>query len=189
MWDQHNYIVKNNPNLKKILEVLSKNFTEKDLQKYIDKLISWYVIKYSDKFLTSLFDDNISTDTTILDIMDLDTLQKSYGAFEFHLFDDPNKLDEKIILQKNLIMMVGWGLIYYKKSNPDFGYYRACQLLNDFNSLYSWNLQPSVYMSVFERDYSPDNEENKKLIEKKKKKKDEKIQKKKFARIRELFHK
>lgn len=167
--DNHYYLVNENPKLKKILNFMNSKYHDYDIQKFIDRLISWYSIKFSDKFLASLFDDDIHTDTTILDIMNFDALRKNYGVFENELFDVSNN-DAKIILQKRLIVMAGWGLIYNKNSTPEYGYYRAEQLLNDFNSFYSWKLTPSVYLPVLKKDYSPHNEENIKLIEKNKKK-------------------
>lgn len=167
--DEKNYLVEKNSVLSKILNVLECEYSNEDIQKYIDKLISWYSIKYSDKFLESLFNKDVDTDTTILDIMDIETLYKSYGAFEEELFRPTLENNGKVILQKHLIVMAGWGLIYNKNSNPEFGYYRATKLLNDFNSVYSWNLSSNVYLPVLKRDYSPNREENRKLLEKKSK--------------------
>ncbi len=185
--DNHDYLVKQSASLKKLLKMLDGKFSEKDVQNFIDKLISWYQVKFSDYFLESLFNNGKKTDTTILEIMNFDKLQKSYGVFEDKLFDNSVSNNSKIIFQKQLVIMAGWGLIYYRKSNPNFGYYRACQLLNDFNSFYSWNLTPIVYNSVLNRDYSLDNDENKKMLEKKRNKhiheKNKKIKKRRF-----LFH-
>ena len=168
--DNHYYLVKENPNLKKILHTLNGKYQEIDIQKFIDKLISWYYVKYSNVFLESLFNEEQNTDTTILDIMSFDTLRKSFGVFEDELFEDSFNDDAKVILQKNLIVMAGWGLIYHKNSTPEYGYYRASKLLDDFNSFYSWNLTSSIYLPILKKDYSPQNEENIRLLERYKKK-------------------
>ena len=187
LYDKQLYLVDEHSILKDILATLNVRFTENDVQKYIDKLISWYMVKYSDVFLKSLFDNNKKTDTTILDIMNFNQLKKSYGSFEEYLYQDSHEPSKKIILHKNLVVMAGWGLIYHKKSNPEFGYYRACQLLSDFNSEYSWHLPTDIYRPIFERDYSPHNIENIKLLEQKKKKHHEKS-KKKRKKKKFFFH-
>ena len=165
LYDEHLYLIKEHPILGDILDTLDIQFTEKNVQDYINKLISWYNIKYSDAFLQSLFDDSTNADTTILKIMSFDRLQKSYGSFEKHLFQREKNSSKKNILLKYLVVMAGWGLIYCKKSNPQYGYYRARQLLNDFNSEYYWNLSSDIYQKVFDRDYSPNIMDNKKLLE------------------------
>ena len=185
--DEHLYLVKENPGINKILDTLNGRYSEKDIQRFIDRVVSWYSVKYSDKFLNSLFDDSRDTDVAILQIMNFDTLTKNFNSFEHELFQKSNDNNAKVILQKKLIVMVGWGLIYNKNSTPEYGYYRAKQLFKDFNSIYSWKLSPSIYKSIFERDYSPSNEENIRLIEKKTAKKHH--DKKKKKRIISLFRK
>ena len=185
LYDHHDYLVKNNHNLKKIIVTL-KSYSNEDIQQLINKLISWYTVKYSDVFLDSLLNDKINTDKTILEIMNFDSLKRNFSTFEELFFQKSDANDDKIILQKNLIVMAGWGMIYHKNSNPEYGFYRACKLLDDFNSEYSWHLSSNIYAPVFERDYSPNLEANKKLLEKHKKKHD-KLHKKKKKRKR-LFH-
>ena len=166
LFDHHFYKVKHNSVLLKILDNLDYCYYEEDIQNFINKLISWYHIKYSDLFLKRYFEGS-SLDYSILDIMDFKTLQRSFGAFEEELFRLSNEQNIKIILQKQLIVAAGWGLIYDKKSNPENGYYRAVQLINDFNSYYQWNLSPeSIYGPTLKKDYSPHNEENKTLLAK-----------------------
>ena len=188
LYDQHVYLVENNAILRKILSILDNSYHESDVQNYINKLISWYMVKYSDLFLKSLFDEDTNTDTAIIDIMNFEQLQKSYGSFEEELFERDICDNRKIILQKYLVVMAGWGLVYQKKSNPEFGYYRACQLLNDFNLKYNWNLPNNIYVPVFNRDYSPDNEKNKQLLDNHRKKLHSKNEKK-LKKMRFLFRK
>ena len=183
--DSKQYLVKNNPILKKILNNLTHEYHEKDVQRFINKLISWYTVKYSDNFLDSYLQKSTNVDLSILDIMSFDVLMKSFCSFEDDLFDVNTCQNLKIILLKHLVVMAGWGLIYSKKTSLEYGYYRASQLLQDFNSFYSWNLIPdAIYLPTLEKDYSPDNEENKKLIEKKRRHSDKKIKK----RRKFLFH-
>ena len=188
--DNYNYLVKENPNLKKILKTLKNDYYDYDVQNFIDKLISWYNVKYSDVFLKSFLNEEINTDTTILNVMNFDVLRKSFGVFENELFGTDTDSKEKVILQKYLVVMAGWGMIYNKESNPKYGYYRASELFRDFNSFYSWNLTPSIYLPTLKKDYSPSNEENIQLIEKKKRHQrnsHEKKKKKSLFRKRILF--
>ncbi len=154
LYDHHDYLVKNNHNLKRIIVTL-KSYSNEDIQQLINKLISWYTVKYSDVFLDSLLNDKVNTDKTILEIMNFDSLKRNFSTFEELFFQKSDSNDDKIILQKNLIVMAGWGMIYHKNSNPEYGFYRACKLLDDFNSEYSWHLSSNIYAPVFERDYSP----------------------------------
>ena len=179
LYDKLLYLVEENSILVKILDELDTRYSEKQVQDYINRLISWYMVKYSDTFLDSLFDVKKHTDTTILDIMNFETLQKNYSVFEEDLFQLSDNEEIKVILHKNLVIAAGWGLIYDKKSTPEYGFYRAKQLLNDFNSYFSWNLPADIYRDVLEGDYSLENEENRKLIEKHKHHKSKKHNKKK----------
>ena len=185
--DEHLYLVKENPGISKILNTLNGRYNDKDIQKFIDRVVSWYTVKYSDNFLKSLFDSNKDTDIAILKIMNFDALTNSFSSFEHELFQKSNGNDAKVILQKKLIVMIGWGLIYNKNSTPEYGYYRVKQLFKDFNSIYFWKLSPSIYKNVLEKDYSPSNGENIKLIEKKTVKKHHDKRPKK--RIIKLFRK
>ena len=169
--DKHFYLVKDNPVLLKVLDTLEQNYQKGDVQFFIDRIISWYTIKYSNTFLNSLFDDKKETDLAILDVMNFDTFRKRYCAFEDELFHEHEVNNAKIILQKYLVVMAGWGLIYHKDSNPRYGYYRAKQMLNDFNSFYNWSLPSSIYHNVLEKDYSLSNEDNVRILEELEKKK------------------
>lgn len=166
-------MVRKNKILKKILQTLNSTYHEKDIQSFIDKLIAWYSVKFSDRYLNALQSESQWNDPRILTIMNFSNLKKRFGSFEEELFLIDDKNEGKVVLQKYLVMMAGWGLIYYRKSTPQYGYYRAVQLLKDFNSAYLWNLSPTIYQEVLNRDYSPDNEENIQLIEQKKKERNE----------------
>ncbi len=181
---QHNVL------LKKILKTLDSRYHSKDIQAYIDKLISWYMVKYSDRYLEGLFDEQKKDDFTILNVMSFETLQKSYTSFEEELFQSSNSGDKRIVLEKHLVIAAGWGLIYHKDSSPEFGFYRATQLFNDFNPVYGWNLSNTVYKPVLEKNYSLENQEILEAIHRR-----ERMQKKKnhckqktLTRIRSFFH-
>ena len=55
--------------------------------------------------------------------------------------------------QKNIVLAAGWGLIYHHDTSPEYGYYRATKLIEDFNRVYHWNLNSSFYQSVFNKKY------------------------------------
>lgn len=171
--DEGLYLVKHNPSLRKVLETLDSEYKLSDVQKFINKLIAWYHVKFSDKYLEGL-ETNETVDSEILTVMSLDKLMNSYGSFEEELFAVTSSNEGKIVCQKHLIVMAGWGLIYQKDTNPQYGYYRASKLLNDFNATYHWGLSPTIYQKVLTRNYSLDDPEISELLEKIKKKKDNK---------------
>ena len=180
LFDSKKYLVKHNPILKKSLQSLSCEYSEDDVQKFINKLISWYNVKYSNQFLDALFQENVEEDLTLLNMMSFEALKNSFSVFEDDIFQSSGN-DAKIIFLKHIITMAGWGLIYSKKTTPEYGYYRAKKLLSDFNSYYLWNLSPeSIYLPTLKKDYSPHLEENKKLILEHEKRKNIKKEKKKF---------
>lgn len=188
--DEKNYLVKKNVVLKKILSILESKYDVEDIQGYIDKLISWYSIKFPNHYLISLLNNDVRIDTDILKIMDFDTLQKNYTAFEREVFENENLSDGMIVLQKYLIVAAGWGLIYYENTSPEFGFYRATRLLEDFNSCYGWNLSASIYKPILKKEYSLNNPEIVHVLKEKKKQKREKkeiSQKGKFSKLKKYI--
>ena len=107
----------------------------------------------------------------MLELMTLEALQNHYTTFEQELFHEQN--DRINILQQHLITSAGWGLLYHKNTSPEYGFYRASQLIQDFNYLFNWNLSPNIYKVVLERNYSLDDPEIAYLLSQKKKEKHE----------------
>ena len=170
---------------------LNKHYQLKDVQQFINKLIAWYMVKFNDSYLNRVLDDKIKEDKVILQIMDFDTLKNNYTAFEDSLFQNKAS-DKKVNFQKNIVLAAGWGLIYHHDTSPEYGYYRATKLIEDFNRVYHWNLNSSFYQSVFNKKYTLEDEEIKRKLVKlqeleKKEQKKKEPKKRKLARIRSFF--
>ena len=191
--DEKKYIIQRNNLLKKdfwSLE-LNEHYQLKDVQQFINKLIAWYTIKFNDGYLERVLDDQIKEDKDILQIMDFDTLKNNYTSFEDSLFQSKAS-DKRVNFQKNIILAAGWGLIYHHDTSPEYGYYRATKLIEDFNRVYHWNLNSSLYQSVLNKKYTLEDEEIKKKLVKlqeleKKEQKKKEPKKRKLARIRSFF--
>ena len=76
--------------LKKEFKSLNWTYHTKDVQDFINKLISWYMVKFEDRYLDTILDDQIQEDRTILKIMNFDTFKEHYTSFEDDLFKRKN---------------------------------------------------------------------------------------------------
>ena len=149
------------------------------------------MVKFNDSYLDRVLDDKVKEDNVILQIMDFDTLKNNYTSFEDCLFQSKAS-DKRLKFQKSIVLAAGWGLIYHHDTSPEYGYYRATKMIEDFNRVYHWNLNNSLYQNALNKKYTLEDEEiRKKLIKlqdiekKEQKKKDTK--KHKLARIRSFF--
>lgn len=189
--DDKKYVVSKNKVLLRDFNELYSNYQDKDVQDFINKLISWYLVKYGDRYLENILDDKFCEDKDILRVMNFDALENNYTSFEIDLFKDSASDERKNYFSKEVIMAAGWGLIYEKKSNPQYGYYRAVKLMKDFNRFYGLDLDSSIYDSVLNRKYSLEDEEirnelrEKEELRRKQKKKEPKVRK--LARVRSFF--
>lgn len=190
--DKKKYKVKGNKTLKSMLEKLGNPYRDEDIQDFINKLIAWYGIKFSDKFILKALSGHLeNTDTDIMNIMDMDSLQLGFNTVETEIFSSQTK--DMITFKKYLVLMAGCGLIYSKGNNPFYGYYRAEKLFQDCNTFFNWDLSVKVYDPIMEWDYSPSNQKNIQLLAKQKKKKEKKnlTESKKtriLKRVHSLFH-
>lgn len=174
--------------LKKEFKSLNWTYHTKDVQDFINKLISWYMVKFEDRYLDTILDDQIQEDRTILKIMNFDTFKDHYTSFEDDLFKRKNITEKQIRFQKDVVIAAGWGLIYDKKSSPEYGYYRAKKLLDDFNTAYHWNLKSTIYQPILMKKYTLEDDEIRQLLNKKEKeKKKTEIKKRKLSRIGSFF--
>lgn len=187
--DTKKYLIKYNRTIKEMLKKLEMMMCLDDVQAFIDKLTSWYNIKYSDRYIELILkNDNTMVDTTLVDVMNLQRLQQNFNTLENNIFMDQSK--EMVIFRKYLVQMAGCKLIYSQYSSPYLGYYRAQKLFEDFNLFFDWNLDFHVFDIFFERDYSSASEivSNKiKQEEKKAEKEETKSMKKSLIRSRLLF--
>lgn len=170
---------------------LNKHYQLKDVQQFINKLIAWYMVKFNDSYLDRVLDDQVKEDKVILQIMDFDTLKNNYTSFEDCLFQSKAS-DKRLKFQKSIVLAAGWGLIYHHDTSPEYGYYRATKLIEDFNRVYHWNLNSSFYQSVFNKKYTLEDEDIKRKLVKlqeleKKEQKKKEPKKRKLARIRSFF--
>lgn len=192
--DDKKYLIQKNIFLKNDFKKLgiSKHYQMRDVQEFINKLIAWYNVKFSDPYLKKILDKNIIEDKEILSIMNFETLQRNYTSFEDYLFSK-NSNSQKLKFQKEIVLAAGWGLIYDKKSSPEYGYYRAKKLIEDFNKVYQLNLNTSSYQLVINRKYTPENEDIRDALLALKKdeerEKKEKTKRHQLARVRSFFRK
>lgn len=167
--DEKRYFVSKNIISKEILEILKSQYSEEDIQNFVDKLISWYSIKFPNRYLDALFKNDKDIDSSMLEIMTLQSLQNNYTTFEHELFH--TQADGIIILQQYLVISAGWGLLYHENTSPEYGFYRASQLIQDFNYHLGWSLNSNIYKFVLERNYSLNDPEIVYLLSKMKKEK------------------
>ncbi len=174
--DDKKYIVNKNELLKHQFQQLYNNYQLKDVQDFINKVIAWYTVKFEDRYLKEIMDDKIEEDTSILKIMNFDSLLKNYSVFERDLFERKNKNRAVINFQKEIVIAIGWGLIYHQHSSPEYGYYRATQMIKDFNRQYDLGVTLSIYKPTITRKYTLNDEKIRQELEKKEleKKKEEK---------------
>lgn len=166
--DKKGYLVSKNRTIQNLLEKVEKSYTEEDIQGFIDKLIAWYSIKFSDQYIKmELENKGGNLDYAQLETMNFERLIHSFHTLELELF--LTEESEMTVVRKYLIEMAGLGLIYARNSKPNYGYYRADKLFHDFNDYFGWKLDVSVYDSIMEKNYSLDNDEIRNLLEKRKK--------------------
>lgn len=184
--DKKSYCVEKNKTLDALLKVQGGRYQEEDIQEFVDKLIAWYNVKFSDQYIEEDLKETISDlDSTMLEIMNLEKLQQSFNTLQLELFTCKER--EMEVILRYLVEMAGCGLIYSKSSCPKYGYYRADRMFEEFNDYFHWSLDVRIFDSIMERDYSPDNEEIIHLLEKRKKEKKEINGSKKLRTLRR-FH-
>lgn len=165
--DKKEYLVSNNQKLNILMQKLGISFSEQEIQSFIYKLISWYEVKFSDDYIESIFHHQKKVDTvTVADLMDFSQLYQRFTTSELEFFVKNNKEEAEFFHQ--LIQMVGFGLIYSRRSNPDYGYFRASQFISDFQTYCNYPYDMEIYDMIMERNYSSSDENFQKLLEFKK---------------------
>ena len=179
--DDKLYLVDKNNTYKKIFKSFIK-YNNDIVQDFINKLIAWYFVKYSDSYIELVMNKKFDrVDYSLINIMSFDKLRYRIDDMIHITSDDDN------LCYQYLIMMAGWGLIYDKNSNPKFGLFRVNEMFREFNSCYGWRLNTNVYESIIEVDYSLKNPAILKLLEKKDKNNENYIKKNKLPKIKKLF--
>ena len=204
--DEKKYLVEKNLELKEYFYCLYDEYQLENVQEMINQLIAWYSIKYEDQYLAKIIDDVSSKEEfdiskkleefskknqEIYNAMNFDSLINHYSTFELDLFYGKNcNSDEMKAFQKEILIAVGWGLIYHKHTSLEYGFCRAKIMMEEFNQQYHLELNPDIYKSVIFRKYTLEDEEIRKKIEQinSQKKTDEiGTKKRKLTRIRSFF--
>ena len=204
--DEKKYLVEKNLELKEYFYCLYDEYQLENVQEMINQLIAWYSIKYEDQYLAKIIDDVSSKEEfdiskkleefskknqEIYNAMNFDSLINHYSTFELNLFYGKNcNSDEMKAFQKEILIAVGWGLIYHKHTSLEYGFCRAKIMMEEFNQQYHLELNPDIYKSVIFRKYTLEDEEIRKKIEQinSQKKTDEiGTKKRKLTRIRSFF--
>jgi len=177
--DDKLYLISENNTYKKIFSEMDENIDADSIQGFIDKLAAWYFIKYSNKYIALTFcgkDDEICNRQ--VELMSFDKLICRL-----------NKLVSKNIKNadlyyKQLIIMAGWKLIYFKETLPEYGYFRVERMFEDFNKNFNFDLNINIYDCIMNANYSSDNPEIINLLNQKK---ERTIRVKRGTRIKKLF--
>ena len=204
--DEKKYLVEKNLELKEYFYCLYDEYQLENVQEMINQLIAWYSIKYEDQYLAKIIDDVSSKEEfdiskkleefskknqEIYTAMNFDSLINHYSTFELNLFYGKNcNSDEMKAFQKEILIAVGWGLIYHKHTSLEYGFCRAKIMMEEFRQQYHLELNPDIYKSVIFRKYTLEDEEIRKKIEQinSQKKTDEiGTKKRKLTRIRSFF--
>lgn len=204
--DEKKYLVEKNLELKEYFYCLYDEYQLENVQEMINQLIAWYSIKYEDQYLAKVIDDVSSKEEfdiskkleefskknqEIYTAMNFDALINHYSTFELDLFYGKNcNSDEMKAFQKEILIAVGWGLIYHKHTSLEYGFCRARIMMEEFRQQYHLELNPDIYKSVIFRKYTLEDEEIRKKIEQinSQKKTDEiGTKKRKLTRIRSFF--
>ena len=186
--DEKKYLVSENLELQNWLEKLNCSYQEDDIQNFIDKLASWYFVKYPNKYFKAIISESMMDSYHFNIEMTIESLFQHFNTFELDLFtfEEENKELKELICQY-LLQLVGYEMIYSKNSIPEYGLTRIRFMFFDFNHLFHWDLNVENYRYIMERDYSIHNSDNfkllKKLREKQKKPKNNQKRKKKSLRI------
>ena len=177
--DDKLYLVSKNNTYKQCFSKMAVNLNGSDVQKFINKLAGWYLVKYPNDHVNAYINNRYDEfDCLQEEMMTLNNLIYRLN----HLIDRNSK--DADLFYKQLIIMAGWGMIYSSKTIPEYGYFRAKKMFNEFNESFNLDLDISIYDSVINADYSFDNPEIITLIEKKQEK--EKKEKRKSL-VKKLF--
>lgn len=163
--DEKKYLVGNQPTLQEWFQQLDWTYQMEDIQDFIDKLASWYFVKYPDKYIEAVIKNHDNKTYTPNIGMSLESLFQNFDTLELDLvtFDDKNKEIKELICQY-LLQLVGYKMIYYQHTLPSYGLFRIQFMFSDFNGLFHWNLNTDIYRSIMERDYSLNNPDNLQLL-------------------------
>ena len=182
--DDKKYLISKNDKLKEWITNLGYDGFEIEIQNFIDKIASWYFVKYSNKYLDTVLKKGSKEGKCLIPDMSLDLLFQKFTLLETKFFEQ-----NKLFIQY-LLMLSGYEMIYSKNSIPAYGMTRVRWMFSDFNEYFGWNLDPAIYNEVINRDYSMDNVDNIVLLAtlREEQKIKPKTHKKKKPKLSYLFH-
>lgn len=179
--DDKLYLVSKNNTYKQIFSKMAENIDSSDVQKFINKLAGWYLVKFSNNYIDSYLNNRYDEiDYLQVEIMSLNKLVYRLNPLIYRNNKDAD------LFYKQLIIMAGWGMIYSKNTVPEFGYFRAKKMFQEFNEQFNLDLDIHIYDAVMKFNYSLDNPEVVRLLEKKQ---SSEKKEKHFSRVRKLFRK
>lgn len=166
--DEKKYLVDKNIELNDFIVNYFQNYNLEDIQNFIDKLACWYYVKLPDKIFERKKDINYDLLSEINHYMNLTTLFNNLNTFELSLINfkelDDKKLEYSELLCKQLFMMAGYEMLYYKNSSPEYSIARIKYMFMEFNNYFNWNLDINIYNDILLADYSMNNPHNMELL-------------------------
>lgn len=156
--DEKKYLVSENIELKEWLVKLGYDSFEIEIQNLIDKIASWYFVKYSNKYLDGIFRGHSKENKNLIPDLSLDLMFQKFNLLETDVFER-----DKLFTQ-HLLTLSGYEMIYSKNTNPAFGIARVHFMFYDFNQRFNWNLDTKIYDDIIKKDYSMNNVDNIKLL-------------------------
>lgn len=190
--DRKKYLVDENQELRTWLEKLKISHQAKDIEDFINKLASWYLVKIPDKLFQS--DQELSYDIFKISnsSMTFDNLFNNFTATELNLmnFESLKKPKKEVneLFSQYLLGLAGYKMIYAKNSSPEYGVARAQYMFHEFNEFFDWELNVFMYDDILKRDYSLDNPINIQLLKKLRENKTKNNLKKRKKKLRWFFH-
>ena len=187
--DEKKYLRSNNFYIENLLEKLELTSYKSELQNFMNKIVSWYFVKYPDKNIDAILYHHDTKIKPSTDGMNLKVLFQNFDTFENWLlqFDDDKGILKKELCQ-NLFNLIGYKMIYTKSSRPYFGIIRIKFLFWEFNRLFDLKLDAKIYDDIINRDYSLDNPSNVQLLKKLREKNKIKKTKTKKKKLRHFFN-
>lgn len=177
--DDKLYLISENNTYKQMFSEMDKNVNNDNIQWFINQLAGWYYVKYSDKYIALMLKgEEDAVCNCQIDLMNFDKLLCRLNK----LISKEN--DNALLYYKHLIIMAGWKMIYLEETIPEYGYFRAQKLFEDFNQNFNLDLDINVYDSIMNANYSYDDPEIRDLLTIKREKM---ARKKRRLKIKNLF--
>ena len=177
--DDKLYLVSKNNTYKDVFSKMAKNIENCYIQDFINKLAGWYLVKYPNNHIDAYFNNRYDE----IDYLQQEIMSLNKLIYRLNILI-PRDTKDADLFYKQLITMAGWGMIYSKKTIPEYGYFRAQKMFEEFNNEFGLDLDISVYNAIMNTDYSDNNSEILRLLEEKRNKEKKK---KHVSLVKKLF--